>query len=57
MNAFSITQGAIKLESVVSRILDTMSLVRNYGFKTTRKLRHNWLDTVHLITVLLDTIN
>ena len=50
-------QGVLKLVSVVSRILDTMRLVRHYGLKTTRKLRHNWLDTVHLITILLDTIN
>ena len=50
-------QGALKLVSVVSRILDTMRLVRHYGLKTTRKLRHNWLDTVHLITIVLDTIN
>ena len=50
-------QGTIKLVSVVSRILDTMRLVRHYRLKTTRKLRHNWLDTLQLITILLDTIN
>ena len=45
-------QGAIKLVSVVSRILDTMRFVRHYGLKTTRKLRLNWLDTGYLITIL-----
>jgi hypothetical protein len=50
-------QGDIKQVSVVSRILDTMRLVRHYGLKTMRKLRHNWLDTVHLIQILLDTMN
>ena len=37
-------QGAQKLVSVVSRILDTMRLVRHYVLKTTRELRRNWLD-------------
>jgi hypothetical protein len=37
--------------SLVSRILDAMRLVRYYGLKARLKLRHNWLDTVHLITV------
>ena len=50
-------QGSQKLVSVVSVILDTMMLVRQYILKTTGKLRHNWLDTVQLITFLLDTIN
>ena len=26
-----------------------MRLVRHYGLKTTRDLRHNWLDTLHLM--------
>ena len=38
-----LSQGAIKLVSVVS----SMRLVRHCGLKTTRKLRHNWLDSVH----------
>ena len=42
-------QGVLKLVSVVSRILDTMRLVRHYGMKTTHELRHNWLDTLHLM--------
>ena len=51
------SKGVLKLVSIVSRILDTMRLVRHYGLKTTRELRHNWLDTVHLIINLLETIN
>ena len=50
-------QGALTLVSIVPRILDTMRLVRQYELKTARKSRHNWLDAVHLITILLDTIN
>ena len=50
------SQGAIKLVSVVSRILDTMRLVRHYGLKTTQKLRHNWLDNVHLITIFTQPV-
>ena len=50
-------QGVLNLVTIVSRILDTMRLVRHNGLKTTRKLKHNWLDTVHLITIWLDTIN
>ena len=42
-------QDAIKLVSVVSRILDTMRLVRRYGLKTTCDLRQSWLFTNHLI--------
>ena len=47
--------GVQKLVSVVSRILNTKRLVRHYGLKTTRNLRYHWLDTVHLMTILIDT--
>ena len=43
----SFKQGALKLVSVVSRILDTMRMVRHYGLKTTHQLRHNLLDTIY----------
>jgi hypothetical protein len=33
-----------------------MRLIRHYRLKTTRKLRHKWLDTIHLQSILLDTI-
>ena len=45
-----------KLVSVVSRILNTKRLVTHYGLKTTRNLRYHWLDTVHLMTILIDII-
>ena len=37
-----------KLVSVVSRTLDSMKLVRDYGWKTTIKFRHNLLHTIHI---------
>ena len=48
--------GVKKLVSVVSRILNTKRLVRHYGLETTRNLRYHWLDTVHLMTILIDII-
>ena len=48
--------GVQKLVSVVSRILNTKRLVRHYRLKTTRNLRYHWLDTVHLMTILIDII-
>ena len=30
-----------------------MRLVRHYGLKTTRELRQNWLDTIHLMLDIL----
>ena len=50
------TGGVQKLVSVVSRILNTKRLVRHYGLKTTRNLRYHWLNTVHLMTILIDII-
>ena len=51
-------QGALRLVSIVSMILDTMRLVRHYGLKTTPELRHIWLDTFHLILDIIGiTIN
>ena len=35
------------LRPQITRILDTMRLVRNYDLKTMHELRNNWLDTIH----------
>ena len=51
-------QGVLKLVSVVSRILDTMILVRHYGLKTASGLRHNCLDSIHsMLDIICITIN
>ena len=39
-------------------ILDTMWLVRDFGLKTKRELRHNWIYTIHLMLNIIGiTIN
>ena len=49
-------EGVQKLVFIVSRILNIKRLVRHYGLKTTRNLRYHWLDTVYLMTILIDII-